>query len=271
MNYMKTKGNIVNLIAILILTAPTATDAQQNQGRFDLTWSKAFMENTGILHSVFSLEYLRPIGGLAIQVEVPLSIVVFDPENPFLENGSAMGNPRIGVLRSVGNDALLYMAGLRLPLAGDGADALGALYMGSLTDPLYGGAWWADCLSVDVGVTYRPTAAEGIVPYAHLGLEYIVNTDPPVGADKSEFYLPAVLGGSIALGRGALTAEVRANLWLTEDEGFTSDNPYSAIMLGYSFRRGGIEPSIRLGVPLSEYYKKAVDYLLSLSIGFDTP
>ncbi len=51
----------------------------------------------------------------------------------------------------------------------------------------------------------------------------------------------------------------------------TADDKGLAQLVGYRFQMGGVTPEIWLGLPLSSDYGDAVDFILSIGVGFGMP
>ena len=269
MNRLKMPMCALALVAALVVASPTITSAQDGGGKITVSWDKAFIEDTNLLNSAFWFGYMRPMGSFTLQVDLPFAM--YDPDITGADGSSAIGNPRIGILKMNEGSSIAYMAGVRLPLAGDDADASNALFMGALTNPLYKGPWMANNVAVDVGAAYFTQNASGFNPYIQAGIEFLYDTDAPDGADTTEFFIPFVLGGSMAMGDNSLMFGVAGSFWVTEDDGFDSDNPFMAAMAGYQFTMGNFQPSIWAGIPISSDYGDMVDFLLSIGVGFGIP
>ena len=163
----------------------------------------------------------------------------------------------------------MYSFGVRLPLAS--ADNGSALMVGRLADPMYMGAWAADNIAVDANVMYFKGGESGIAPYLQGGVEVLYDTDAPDGADTTEITVPFILGAVMPMESGGIMAGLAGNYWVTEDDGYTSDNPWLYGAVGYQFSAGSVMPEIWLALPLSSDYGEIVDFMLSIGVGFNMP
>jgi hypothetical protein len=265
---LQTLMSALAVVALLAAAPPAEVQAQDTDANLMLYWSKGFRENTNLLNSSFALYYLRTMGSFQIDFHLPFAR--WDPDVDGVDPENAFGNPRIGINLFREGSPLMYRAGVRLPLAPD--DAPHALFEGLLTDPVLMGTWYAGAVAVDAAVGYFKQNMEGLGYWFSLGLEAVYDTDAPDGADTTEFYVPLMLSVSYPVAGGSLLAGLSGSYWVTEDDGYGGDNPaYLLGGLGYRFMVGSLNPEIWFGIPVSSAYGDAVDFLLSIGIGFGIP
>jgi len=263
---MKKMSCALAVVLALLIAVPGAAQAQDNSGKINVTWSKAFIENTNFLNSVFYFGYTRNMGTWILQVQAPFSI--FDPDSDVIDGDSAFGNPRIGFMKYKEGSSMAWGVGIRPPLAPDDKAAVG---WGYLADPVFAGTWQSDYLTADFMVAWSQQNEGGISPMVYGGVEFSYYTGDNDAVDSTEFYIPFMAGMSYPMANGSLLAGLAGNFWLTEDDGSTWDNPLMMAGVGYTFPMGNLMPEIWFGFPISSEYSDAVDFLLSIGFGFGIP
>jgi hypothetical protein len=262
---MKKMSCALAVVLALLIAVPGAAQAQDNNGNINITWSKAFYDDTNFLNSVFSFGYSRNMGSWILQVQAPFSI--YDPDVTGLDGDSAFGNPRIGFMKYTEGAPIAWGVGIRAPMAPDDKSAVGSGY---LADPIFAGTWRADYLTADFMVAWSNENEGGITPMVYGGVELSYYTGD-LDIDSTEFFIPFMAAVSYPMANGSLMGGLAGNFWLTEDDGVNWDNPLLMAGVGYTFAMGNVSPELWFGIPISSEYGDAVDFFFSVGFGFGIP